>query len=500
MTSQEKSSLHFVSWNTNGIKNTSKSPKKFSKLLNNLSNLQADIAFIQETHVGPKCYKILEDVQNWNVYFTVHSSRSKGVAILIRYEVPFEYICHDEDCSGSYIVLFCRLYDELYTLVNVYNHKADRNVLARLKDYLRETAEGVLVVGGDFNMVLDPSFDRLSSTLLTQKSSQRAILEDFTTSLNLRDTWSYLHFADGGFTRRQNESHSRLDMFFMCKDAMGRVCSSKIQSNEISDHKPLVLELRVQQQTGNKIPKVALQLEETRGDGEPDRRPGKISGAEILSAIKSLTDSEQRPDTLDVDYYKIYCCQLTETLKRKYNLMIKNKQVPEAYNSGSIFNVDYLIFSEILAKRLSVLIAPSLKREKKAKFDILLAMTLETDTQEIRWSFLEQTLRRLQQIPFAPPWDFSILGCLLPKVQNFSGERRRLQPGCPLTNTILNLALTQLEDLILRSETECRTSVSFHRQALLIHADESKWGKVVRVLEKFQDDSGIRLTECHIID
>ncbi|XP_053535206.1 uncharacterized protein LOC128631116 [Ictalurus punctatus] len=497
MASIVKKRLRFVTWNTRGIKSP---PQKFSDLLSSLISLKAHIAFIQETHVGPTCYQILENVENWNVYFTVHSPRSKGVAILISYDVPFEYICHDEDCSGGYIVLFCRLYGELYTLVNVYNHKADKNVLARLKDYLRETAEGVLVVGGDFNTVLDPSFDRLSSALLTKQSSLRAILEDFTISLNLRDTWSYLHFADGGFTRRQNESHSRLDMFFMCSDAMVRVCSSKIQSNEISDHKPLVLELKVQQQTGNIIPKVALFLKETRVDEEPDRRSGKINGAEILSSIKSLIDSKQRPDTMDVDYYKKFCCQLTETLKGKYNIMLKNKQVPEAYYSGDIFNVECLIFSEILAKRLSVLITPSLKREKKAKFDILLTMTFEPGPQEIRWSFLEQTLRRLKQIQSVPPLDFSILDCLLPKVQNFSGELRCLRPGIPLTNAILNLALTQLEDLILRSETECRTSVSFHRQALLIHADQSKRGKVVRVLEKFQDDSGIRLTECHIID
>ncbi|XP_060776450.1 uncharacterized protein LOC132885937 [Neoarius graeffei] len=497
MTSLAKTRLRFVTWNTCGIKNP---PQKFSDLLNSLISLQTDIAFIQETHVGPKCYQIFEKADKWNVYFTVHSSRSKGVAILIRHEVPFEYICHDEDCSGGYIVLFCRLYDELYTLVNVYNHKADRNILARLKDYLREAAEGILVVGGDFNTVLDPSFDRLSPAVVTQRSPLRAILNDFTTSLNLRDTWSYLRFADGGFTRRQNESQSRIDMFFMCNDAMGQVCDSKIESNEISDHNPLVLELIVQQQTGNNTPKVALLLEKTRSVEEPDRRPWKISGAEVLSAIKSLTGSNQRHDTPDVDKYKRDCCQWTEPLKIKYNLMVKNKQVPEAYNSIGNFNVEYLIFSEILAKRLSVLITPSSGRKKKAKFDIRLTMTFTTDPQEVKWSFLEQILRKQKQTLSVPLLDFSILDLLLPKVQNFSGELRRLQPGYPLTNTIINLALTHLEELILRSETECSTSVSFHRQTLLIDAHQSKRQKVVRVLEKFQDDSGMRLTECHIID
>ncbi|KAF5907160.1 uncharacterized protein DAT39_003123, partial [Clarias magur] len=304
MASLVKARLRFVTWNTCGIKNPS---HKFSNILSSLRSMRADIAFIQETHIGPNCYQILEKVENWNVYFTVHNPRSKGVAIMIRHEVPFEYICHDEDSSGGYIVLFCRLYNELYTLVNVYNHKGDKNVLAKLKDYLRETAEGVLVVGGDFNTVLDPSFDVLTQACRPKQSLLRPFLEDFTSSLNLRDTWSYLNFAPGNFTRHQNECYSRLDMFFMCNDAMKRVCRSNTESNEISDHNPLVLELRVHQETGTQIPKVAWLLEETRSDEEPDRRPGKISGAEILTAIKSLTDSQQRHDTLDVEYYKSHC-------------------------------------------------------------------------------------------------------------------------------------------------------------------------------------------------
>ncbi|MCI4374780.1 hypothetical protein PGIGA_G00009880, partial [Pangasianodon gigas] len=479
MASQGKTSLRFVTWNTHGIK----SPDlKFFNVLRRLSNLQADIVFIQETHVGPKYYQILTDVKNWKVYFTVHLSTSKGVAILIKNNVPFKYICHDEDCSGGFIVLFCHLYGELYTLVNVYNHKADRLVLGRLKEYLMETAEGVLVVGGDFNTVLHPCFDRSPSA--SRHSPFRAILEDFIVSLNLRDTWSYLQSTDEGFARHQNESHSRIDIFFMRSDIVGRARSITVEQSDISDHNPVVLELEVQQQTGDKFPQVALYVKETY-NGRPNRMSGKISGAEILSVIRTLTDSqEQRPGKNQVDYYKKKRLPLTETLKINYNNMLKTNHVSEAFKVSHlsrdrhIFSVEYLIFSQILANRLSAYIFPYFKEKLETNLDKFFAVKFLKGTQKIKLSFLE-TSRELEKdlkkklSPSAPPAKFRILEFLLPEVQGSSRELRLLLPGCPLSSTVLNLALNKL-DWILNSETDCRSSVCFHRQVLLIHAHQSK--------------------------
>ncbi|XP_053536195.1 uncharacterized protein LOC124627508 isoform X1 [Ictalurus punctatus] len=496
MSSQaEHEYLCFVTWNTNGIKGkkTSNSSAKISKLLNILSKLQADIVFMQETHVGPKCYQIFEKVEkeNWHVFFTVYSPKSKGVAILIKKGVPFEYICHDEDCSGGYIVLFCYLYGELYTLVNVYNHKEDRIVLGRLKEYLIETAEGVLVVGGDFNTVLDPSFDRKPST--SRHSPFRAILEDFAVSLNLKDTWSYKSPTEKGFTRRQNKSFSRLDMFFMPEDKIKRVYNIITRKQDISDHYPLILKLTVHKKTEKQIPNVAKWLEEDKLNS--DVTAGKISGAEILSVIKSLTNSEEhRLDELEVYSYKRFQCSLTEILKIHFNIMLTNKclytSFDESYCSGDrrIFNVDYLIFTQILAKRLDAFITPSFKGKIEKNLHTMFSVTFEAGEQEIKWSFLLDTLNNLKQIPSTPSPDFDILDCILPSVQS-SRELRRLRVGCPLTNTIFNLALKHLEDKIFYFKYKCEevrhlsgkrhkrnckeimsmATVCYQRRVLLIH-------------------------------
>ncbi|XP_017557477.1 uncharacterized protein LOC108429913 [Pygocentrus nattereri] len=490
MTSQPERELCFVTWNTQGIKETNNFQHKCLQWERTLNTLKADIAFLQETHVGLKDCDIYKWItKSWKVYFTVYSSRSKGVAILIRDDKDFEYICHDEDHSGRYIVLFCRLYGELYTLVNVYNHKADKNVLYTLKDYLQETAEGVLVVGGDFNTVLEPGIDRSPS--VGREDPLRGILEDFSESLNLRDTWAHLHPTDRDFTRCQNDSYSRLDMFFVPEDIMRRVHRCEIEGKKISDHDPVVLTLRVQERSETKKPKVAQNLKEC---GERKIRLGKISGAEILSAIKSLTDSgEEKPDKFTIRYYKENRCQLTEVLKIEYNNILKDKQIASDFREcryvegRCIFNVKYLTFVLILARRLNVFLTPPFEQKKKkikkkSELNICVMVTFAQVPKKIKKTFLEQSLKGLKTtlkslkkrfppatsltlFQSAPPPDFSILANLLPEDKEFTC----LQEGCPLTRPILNLALKQLQYDLIR--TGCMTSFCQIRQIIVVYAE-----------------------------
>ncbi|XP_060726764.1 uncharacterized protein LOC132846178 [Tachysurus vachellii] len=480
MTSKQKASLRFVTWNTNGIKYP---PEKFVNVRNILRRLNADVAFIQETHVGTQCVKILQNVPGWRSYFTVHSSCSKGVAILIKNSVPFDYICCDEDCCGGYIVLFCHLYGELYTLVNVYNHNADRIVLGRLKEYLMETAEGVLVVGGDFNTVLNPSIDRKPSS--TRHSPLEPILQDFTKSLKIIDVWSQKHSdteTENRFTRKQVESSSRLDMFLLHEDQKQRLNEIEVKIESLSDHYPLVLELHCQMQFERKLPKIVTSLE--KFEYNSDRRAGKISGAEILSAIKSLPEEHRQGNWHS----------LTETLKPEYNDMLKSHKVPENFKheQGSHeFTKKYLIFSEVLAKRLNAFLSV----ETKCNICLIIVI-FKSRKQKIRWSFLNSRFQELKndkpkQAPFVPPADFSILDSLLPKTKSTSGDLRDLQPGCPLTSAVLYLALDQLNLMV--SDEAMKTIVCYHKQTLIIHAQQNKQEQIGKIVEEFKKDSNVRL-------
>uniref|UniRef100_A0A8C8EVU7 Reverse transcriptase n=1 Tax=Oncorhynchus tshawytscha TaxID=74940 RepID=A0A8C8EVU7_ONCTS len=194
----------------------SSKPEKLGLVLKQQITLKASITFLQETHIGPKDIDLFEIATTWNSYFTVYSTQSKGAAILLNKNIEqhYQYVRHDEGPTGSYIVLFCKLYGQSFTLVNLYNHANDKRVLETLTQYLQEVT-GILVVGGDFNTVIDPDIDRICATGNAQYTLLRRFLEEFTSSLNLVDIWGRLNRTKKDFSRSEKKSHSRLDMFFI---------------------------------------------------------------------------------------------------------------------------------------------------------------------------------------------------------------------------------------------------------------------------------------------
>lgn len=72
----------------------------------------------------------------------------------------FQYISEDKDAYAGYVVLKCKLQGQSYTLVSIYNHQIDTKTLDKLSRYLQLMATGLLVIGGDFNTVLNPFIDK----------------------------------------------------------------------------------------------------------------------------------------------------------------------------------------------------------------------------------------------------------------------------------------------------------------------------------------------------
>nr|XP_046155691.1 uncharacterized protein LOC123996362 [Oncorhynchus gorbuscha] len=498
---QSTGSLSIITWNTCGVKPTKQYLNKFIDIMDYGKEQKADVIFLQETHIGPNCYRKLEEhgweemETNWTSYLTVYSPSSKGVAILVNKKLKphYEYICHDEDYAGGYIVLFCQMYGQLFTLVNVYNHKEDKKVLGRLSQYLQEMKIGTLVIGGDFNTVLDLDFDKRTASERKRHTSLRPLLQSFISSLNLQDTWARLQPTKRAFTRSQGTSHSRIDMFFMQQDKATFAQSCEIHTDSgISDHKPVSLKILV--------PKIRSTLTDVHeklrklGDGghkvknKLGRRAGKISGAEVLVAIKSLADSSNGSREEDL--------METETLKHEYNGILREKEIPEGFNMS--LNRKYKIFATILANRLQTYLEPpftgSIKIPPKSSPYIVYLGRQPL----IKSTFLKEAL-----LPLSPPKDFTILKQvlhedlgilwkLLPMVEGSSCDKINLQDQCPLTPALLHLCLKYMEHRIL-SVRGTVLSVSLQRRSLLIHMEEEKQRSVVKRLSKIEKKSDLSL-------
>ena len=79
------SQVRFVSWNVKGLNG----PVKRSRVFSHLKSINADILFLQETHLRLKDHTRLRKVWIGQVYHSRHDGSSKGVAILINKKVQF---------------------------------------------------------------------------------------------------------------------------------------------------------------------------------------------------------------------------------------------------------------------------------------------------------------------------------------------------------------------------------------------------------------------------
>lgn len=513
--------LKLITWNTCGIRDTADVQQKKEMICQWLNEQQASVAFLQETHIGINNVKHVEDIHGWKAFYSVHHPRSKGVAILIKNDLPFEYIKHDMDPTGSYIVLICKLYSKCFTLVNVYNHADEHKVLQCLSEYLYQTAKGVLIVAGDFNTVLNPDLDREYPTGNTEPL--RPYLEDFISSLMLVDIWGQNNpYERDSFTRfpwkiskqqikktpgqkkTKRRGASRLDMVFMQRNEvwLAESCEiPKVPRHNISDHHPVVLSLCLPKPNNtttvlsNDPTACSSGIKNMVIEKRPYKRiPGEISEAEVLKALMSLVEYET-PLGENVQTIKINKEQKSQELKELFNTMIRGG-IPKGFtdsvkeNGRYYFRAEYMILATILLRRMEKFLQPSFKsKPMKMSCKLFIIVSFRSTPKKIKRDYLRQALKSLKRIHPSPPRDFKILEELLPS----TGQYKELREGCPLTPTLLTMALKHLACALKNDLKESVVDVCHHRKCITIYMNTVQYHILNQNINKFQLQSGISL-------
>ncbi|KAJ8365256.1 hypothetical protein SKAU_G00140870 [Synaphobranchus kaupii] len=363
---KDKAKISLMSWNIHGLQT------KVAYVTEEAENNKCDIVFLQETHIRPQDADVYDELKEWECYFSKYDSRKKGVAILIKKHDGFECTESDVDPDGSYIILKCVVRGQPYTLVNVYNHKLDTDVLDKLILYLQECAEGVLVIGGDFNTPLNPYMDRTSKTENIQQDKLRKCAEKFIASIDLVDVWRTINPTEIEYTYHKKNNMSRLDYIFMQEESMWRVKACKILETPEghSDHKPVRLQL----------------TSEPSNHGLPPM---------------PFNDSIEASD--DDNYH--------------------------------FFNVDYLIFATILARHLEKNFKEMTKQTLKNKWEIkdhLIMKKPSGGNLRLKWSLLEEAIKALED----PILDSIIFEKLLSESEPGLKQLRRGCPLTPVLLTL----------------------------------------------------------------
>lgn len=237
-------SIRLISWNIKGIQH----PIKRSRVFAHLRSLGPQIIFLQETHLCTNEQAKLG--KNWisHIFCSKYDDRSRGKAILVHKEFPFVPTSILADENGRYIIVTGKIFGLQIILANVYGPNWDNpqfftNFISKLPDLHTHH----LILGGDFNCILQSDLDRSRSKPASSNTVSKAakVLHSFMESYNLTDPWrkSNPTMRQNSFFSPVHQSYSRINYFLLNKECLQYVTNCQYHSIVISDHCPVQLDL-----------------------------------------------------------------------------------------------------------------------------------------------------------------------------------------------------------------------------------------------------------------
>ena len=240
---QNNINFKLLSLNARGIR----SFEKRKAVFNWLYKSRADICFLQETYSTSEVVNIWKKQWKGDIYFSHGSCHSRGTMILINEQLDFKLISSKIDPFGRYIFLEAEIQDSPFLLLNIYapNKCAEQcDFFSKLSEELKEfntEAATSLIVGGDFNVILDVDLDGRGGNKKRKDSVK--YVEDITIENDLVDIWRVHNPTDMRFTWRQKSPliQRRLDYWLISNDLQEDVESVEILTAIRSDHSAITL-------------------------------------------------------------------------------------------------------------------------------------------------------------------------------------------------------------------------------------------------------------------
>uniref|UniRef100_A0A3Q1CLT5 Reverse transcriptase domain-containing protein n=1 Tax=Amphiprion ocellaris TaxID=80972 RepID=A0A3Q1CLT5_AMPOC len=212
-----------------------------------VSKLKADILLLQETHLLQSEEKCLSDSNYSIIFSSCYNSRQRGVSILVHKRIPFTLNSTVTDSEGRYIIIQATIFNKLYSIVNLYAPNNEdpaffHTVFSHLADL---SANSITIIGGDFNIVLNPSVDRSNSPIHVKQSQSVKVIHDYMKDFGLDDVWRLKNPTkrDYTFFSPVHKTFSRID-FFLLNNSIAHKVTTKIHPIIISDHAPISLSLQ----------------------------------------------------------------------------------------------------------------------------------------------------------------------------------------------------------------------------------------------------------------
>ena len=207
-----------------------------------------DIVLLQETHSEQKTEKIWSTQWGRKIWFSHGSPTARGVAIL--FAKNFQVTVHNviQDSNGRYIVLYVSIEGKKFLISNIYAPNIDDPTFFEnwFTDVKRFTPEFVLL-GGDFNLVLDLSCDKDGGRQITHLQANE-VVKKYIQALDLTDIWRNCNPDKFEYMwRRLHPSpvFVCLDFFLISSTLVQFVENCVITPGIKTDHSAVILELNL---------------------------------------------------------------------------------------------------------------------------------------------------------------------------------------------------------------------------------------------------------------
>ena len=232
-----------LSLNARGIRTFEKRKALFQWL----NKDKADIIFLQETYSTVDVENIWKSQWKGDLYFAHGSEHSRGVLILIKERLNFELKSCMHDNEGRFIILKANVQEQPFVFVNIYAPNKTSEQCTFFQDIQNELeslnteAECDMIIGGDFNVILNPEFDGLGGKPKLKRSVK--IIDQIRSSFDLVDIWRIRNPDVKRFSWRQKNPvvQRRLDFWLISSSTQEDVESVDIIPAIKSDHSAITL-------------------------------------------------------------------------------------------------------------------------------------------------------------------------------------------------------------------------------------------------------------------
>ena len=188
------------SYDVKGLGNKQKRNMIFQCLKDN----KVDICLIQEAHYTETVKESWAKEWEGELFFSGNSSKGAGVGILLNGNSSTKINNMTEILEGRILALDIVLNETEIKLINIYGpNNDDTAFFKKLESFCAENEDKNFIIGGDFNVVIDPEVDKSGGIKNTHNRS-RLKLNELISKYDLIDAWRAVNPDKKGYTWHSN--------------------------------------------------------------------------------------------------------------------------------------------------------------------------------------------------------------------------------------------------------------------------------------------------------